>query len=561
MRYAQKAMLICAAVAIPFTPHAIARSHNAPVAAAHGPAPAPNAPRLMIAISIDQFSADLFSQYRSHFTGGLARLAGGVVFPAGYQSHAATETCPGHSTIMTGMRPAHTGIIANTWFDQSIARASKAVYCAEDETKIASTSGDYVASVVHLLVPTLGERIKAVWPGSRNIAVSGKDRAALMMGGHRIDEVYWWKDKGFVTLDGETLGRVAVEQNAVVAADLAKDDPGYALPDFCAPKDRPITAGPVTVGTGRFAMAAGDKTMFRGSPRLDRATLELATRVIDADRLGHGVTPDVLSISLSATDYVGHGYGTQGAEMCIQLHQLDTALGAFFAALDARGIDYAVVLTADHGGMDMPERLRQQALPAAQRADAALLPRAISERVGTKLGLDPKELLLGDGPSGDLWVRAGLTPEQKSAVIAAAKDDLTNQPQVVKVFTAAEIAEEPMPNGSPERWSVIQRARASFYAPRSGDLVFMLKRSVMALVSPGKGIVATHGSPWDNDRRVPILFWRKGIGPFEQPSPVETVDIAPTLAAWVGLKMPPGTMDGRCLDLDAGPGDTCGASN
>ncbi|WP_428333179.1 alkaline phosphatase family protein [Novosphingobium sp.] len=560
MRYARKALLILAGLVAPIAPHAVARGHNPPAAAPHGQAPAANAPRLVIAISIDQFSADLFAQYRSHFTGGLARLAGGGVFPSGYQSHAATETCPGHSTIMTGMRPAHTGIIANTWFDQSIARANKAVYCAEDETRPAP-AGDYVASVTHLLVPTLGERIKAVWPNSRNIAVSGKDRAALMMGGHRIDEVYWWKARGFVTLDGETVGRVAAEQNAAVAQALAAGDPGYALPDFCVPKDRAVAAGPVTVGTGRFAMAANDATAFRASPRLDRAVLDLATRVIDTDRLGHGVTPDVLSISLSATDYIGHGYGTQGAEMCIQLHQLDTALGDFFTALDVRGIDYAVVLTADHGGADMPERSRQQALPLAQRADAALLPKAVSERVGTRLGIDPKGLLLGEGPAGDLWVRAGLTPEQKSAVIAAAQDDLVKQPQVAKVFTATELAAEPMPSGSPERWSLIQRARASFYAPRSGDLVVLLNRGIMALVTPGKGIVATHGSPWDNNRRVPILFWRKGIVTFEQPSPVETVDIAPTLAAWVGLKLPPGTMDGRCLDLDAGPGNTCGADN
>uniref|UniRef100_UPI0038F5F60E alkaline phosphatase family protein n=1 Tax=Streptomyces galilaeus TaxID=33899 RepID=UPI0038F5F60E len=81
---------------------------------------------------------------------------------------AATETCPGHSTILTGMRPAHTGIIANTWIDQSVAREAKAVYCAEDETKPAAAPGDYVASVAHLQVPTLGERIKAAWPTSRN---------------------------------------------------------------------------------------------------------------------------------------------------------------------------------------------------------------------------------------------------------------------------------------------------------------------------------------------------------------------------------------------------------
>jgi len=566
MTFARKAMLFAMSLALPLAQPAAARD---PVVAP----PAPDAPRLVIAIAIDQFSADLFAQYRSHFTGGMARLAGGAVFPSGFQSHAATETCPGHSTLMTGMRPAHTGIIANTWFDQSVARANKAVYCAEDETKTAAVAGDYVASVGHLLVPTLGERIKAVWPTSRNIAVSGKDRAALMMGGHRIDEVYWWKGKGFVTLDGATASAGVAAQNAAIAATLTAGSPAYDLPGDCAAHDRAVRAGvtavtagsttvssaAVSVGTGRFALAAGDATGFRASPRLDRAVLDLAARLVDTDGLGRGPTPDVLSISLSATDYIGHGYGTQGTEMCIQLHQLDAALGDFFARLDARGIDYGVVLTADHGGFDMPERLREQALPQAQRADPALLPRALSQRIGARLDLDPHGLFLAEGPSGDVWVRRDLTRDQKAAAIAAARADLLGQPQVAAVFTADELAATPMPTGSPETWTLIERARASFYAPRSGDFVVLLKRGVMALSQPGPGYVATHGSPWDYDRRVPILFWRKGLTAFEQPSPVETVDIAPTLAAWVGLKTPPGTFDGRCLDLDAGPGTTCGA--
>src|SRR3954447_16050114 len=90
-----------------------------------------NAPKLMIVISVDQFSADLFDEYRPQFTGGLARLAGGVVFRNGYQSHAVTDTCPGHSTILTGDRPARTGIVGNDWYDQSITRPNKNVYCAE----------------------------------------------------------------------------------------------------------------------------------------------------------------------------------------------------------------------------------------------------------------------------------------------------------------------------------------------------------------------------------------------------------------------------------------------
>ncbi|MEO7827232.1 MAG: alkaline phosphatase family protein, partial [Allosphingosinicella sp.] len=92
---------------------------------------------------------------------------------------------------------------------------------------------------------------------------------------------------------------------------------------------------------------------------------------------------------------------------------------------------------------------------------------------------------------------------------------------------------------------------------RSGDFIVLLKPRVVPIADASRGYVATHGSPWDYDRRVPILFWRKGITPYEQALPVETVDILPTLAPFVGIAIRPGTIDGHCLDLDEGPGTTC----
>jgi predicted AlkP superfamily pyrophosphatase or phosphodiesterase len=117
----------------------------------------PGAPRLLVVISVDQFSADLFDEYRPHFTGGLARLASGTVFRNGYQSHATTETCLGHSTILTGDHPARTGIVGNVWFDPKAPRSDKAVYCAEDESVPGTNSTSYKVSAKHLRVPTLGE--------------------------------------------------------------------------------------------------------------------------------------------------------------------------------------------------------------------------------------------------------------------------------------------------------------------------------------------------------------------------------------------------------------------
>ncbi len=535
----------------------------APAAALAKDPPAPTAsagpPRLIVAVSIDQFSADLFAQYRQRFTGGLARLTQGAVFPSAYQGHAATETCPGHSTLLTGVRPGRNGIVANTWYDPSLARADKRIYCVEDETNPASTSSNPVVSANHLKVPALGEWMKRQWPASRTVAVSGKDRAAIMMGGHQIDEVYWFKGGQFATLNGKTLSPAAQAASAAMAGTIAKGAPAMVPPAFCAPRDYPVAMGKAgSPGAGRFALEKGSADQFRVSPRMDAATLDLAARLVDQDKLGRGAAPDLLAVSLSATDYVGHALGNEGLEMCIQLAELDKGLGAFFARLDKAGIDYAVVLSADHGVFDAVERLDQQGFPAAVRVDPALSPAALGKAVASELGLTLSgPLLYGDGPFGDFYFNRGLTAQQLARAMGAVTARLKAHPQVAAVYSAGEIGATPVPTGSPQDWTLLQRARASFDPARSGDLLVLLKRGVVPIAEPAPGYVATHGSVWDYDRRVPLMFWRKGMVGFEQPAPVETVDIAPTLAAWLGLAVPAGSFDGRCLDLDGGAGDSC----
>ena len=113
---------------------------SAALLSSHAVAQPATPPKLLVVISVDQFSANLFDEYRPHWTDGLARLATGTVFRNGFQSHALTETCPGHSTILTGDHPSRTGIVGNTWVDQSIGRSDKSVYCAEDETQPGTSS-------------------------------------------------------------------------------------------------------------------------------------------------------------------------------------------------------------------------------------------------------------------------------------------------------------------------------------------------------------------------------------------------------------------------------------
>ena len=520
-------------------------------------AQAPTAPKLLVVISVDQFSANLFDEYRPHFTDGMARLASGVVFRNGYQSHAATETCPGHSTILTGDHPARTGIIGNTWIDQSIGRSDKTVYCAEDETQPGTNSITYKVSPKHLLVPTFGELMKRRWPASRTVAVSGKDRAAVMMTGQHPDQRWYWTGKKFDTdLTDVTAPTAVAKVNALVAQGLATDRGPLEPTPYCQTKAREvaISGGGKPVGAGRLRRKAGDATAFRASPEFDGDTLALAAALMDEMKLGRGADPDLLAISLSATDYVGHSFGTEGEEMCLQLTELDREIGDFLKVLDGRGINYSVVLTADHGGKDVPERERLAGVADASRVDAALNASVMGKKLVADLKLPGGPGLMGDSSFGDMYIDRRLRANERAQLLRAAVAAYKAHPQVEAVFTARQIAAAPMPRTPPETWTNLQKVRASYYPGRSGDFFVVLKRDVTPIADTTR-YVATHGSVWDYDRRVPILFWRPGVTGTTVEHSAETTDILPTLAATIGLPVQAGLVDGHCLR--EGPGVNC----
>lgn len=514
--------------------------------------PAPP-PKLIIALSIDQFSADLYDEYRPVLFGGIGRLSRGTVFHNGYQGHNATETCPGHSTIMTGSRPSRTGIIANFWFDPAQARSDKAVYCIEDELVPGSSSVAYTVSPEHLRVPTLGDRLKQAHPSARNVAVAGKDRSAVMMSGHVADQRWYWNGKTFVTdLKGTAMPHSVAAAKTAIANAVAEDRPALESPAFCQSKARvvPIEGGGPPVGNITFARKAGDLKNFRASPEFDGATLALAAALIEEMQLGRGTSTDIISIGLSGTDIIGHAYGTEGAEMCLQLFSLDRDLADFFRLLDSKSIDYEVVLTADHGGQDIPERRREQGVSDASRVDPALTATAVGKAVGAQLGL-AGPVLLGEGSFGDIYVDRSLSPANRARAKAAAVAFYRAHPQVEVVFTKEQLAATAPPIASPDKWSLIERARASFDPGRSGDFVVLLKRNITPIADT-RIYIATHGSSWDYDRRVPILFWRQGMAPADLPEAIETADIMPTLAASIGLAVDPASIDGECLNAVQG---------
>jgi arylsulfatase A-like enzyme len=281
--------------------------------------------------------------------------------------------------------------------------------------------------------------------------------------------------------------------------------------------------------------------------------LALSAALVGELKLGRGPAPDLLTVGLSATDYVGHTYGTGGQEMCLQLLELDRDLGDFFGRLDQWGIDYAVVLTADHGGLDIPERLRLHGVPDAARIDPLLTPKSVGDLVTKETGI-AGPILANVGVIGDLYLDRHLQGPERKRALDAVLDAYRRHPQVYAAFAKDEIASTPMPTGDPTKWTVLQRVRASFDPERSGDFYVVLKPDITP-IGHAAGSVATHGSPWDYDRRVPILFWRANMPASAREEPVETTDIMPTLAAMLAVPIEPGQVDGHCLV--AVPGAVC----
>lgn len=524
------------------------------------PAAEPPHPKLIVTIVVDQYSADLFTEYRPQYEPklqGLARLADGVVFPHGHQGHAATETCPGHSTILTGARPARTGIVANDWQVATLPRMNNgretfAVYCVEKPGEQGSDAGNKVISVDSLLVPTLGDRMKSHDPSARVVAVGGKDRAAVLLGGHNADLTLWWTDKGFATYLGkeatvpkEISGRV----NAAVRSSYGQRTVP-SLPPRCAAKTQQFDVAPASVGT--LAPTDANSKRWRATPAMDSFTVDAALAAVKALALGQRDSIDLLAVSLSANDYVGHYFGTEGPEMCALQLALDKSVGRLLTALDKTRVSYMVVLTADHGGLDIPERNLPRGVPAAQRIRPDVFPGNIGAAVARELGLEGTVLLGGEVFANDVFLSADVPADKRAAVIEAAVRKYCAHPQVEKVFTRNELIAASPPTRPVDEWTLLDRAKASFNPLRSGDLIVLLKPYVTTYLRPRNvdtDYIASHGSPWGYDRRVPILFWWKGIAGFEQPAAVETVDIAPTLASLIGLQIPASEFDGRVLQL------------
>lgn len=535
----------------------------APAAIAQTPSPvasgpAPERPSLVVTIVVDQFSSNLFNQYRDRFTGGLHTLASqGLVYANGFQQHAMTETCPGHATILTGVNPDSAGIPANDWIDRA---TGQEVYClAAPENTLAHgrNTDNGPVGPGNLRATTLGDWLKAREPGTRIFTVSGKDRGAINLAGHHGDGVFWMTDGfGFTTWvePGQTaearLAPVAA-LNTRINARLAASPPTWT---YTRPECRALE-GDWTIGTQTFHATLPPARGFKldTSPVLDELTLEAAIDLLDTQSLGRRGVTDVLGVSLSGTDRIGHAFGTQGPEMCEQMYRLDVALGVFLDRLSQVPGGVVVVLTADHGGSDFPERMHERGYDDAVRGDPAMLGR-INTALQARFDLTTPPLSYGG--SGLMVVGEGnieLADPRRDEIAAAAVELLRSEANIAGAWTIEEVLASPLPRPgqSPQELTLMERHRLSAVAGRSPDIVVSQWPNTTTIPGSATGTLSTHGTAWDYDRGVPIVFWSPGMQGQERFFPIRTIDIAPTLAAIVGVATP-ATVEGRCMDLGLG---------
>jgi predicted AlkP superfamily pyrophosphatase or phosphodiesterase len=502
-------------------------------------------PRLVLVISVDQMRSDYLPRFRSLFTAGLKDLLehGAFLKNARYR-HACTETGPGHSVILTGRSPRSSGVVANTWYDRALRRLVNVV---EDPTVRVLGGQGRSASPANLLGFTVGDLLKVRSPESRVVGVAFKDRAAILLAGQRADAAYWYETAAgrFVT-----SSHYMKEVPAWLSAFNERRRPdSYAskrwerlLPDpevyrRLAGEDDVAGEwdGKVTIFPHTIRGKPGEVLFYddlRRTPFADEITLEVALAAMDAHGLGTDETTDLMAVGFSATDVIGHTYGPDSQEILDQILRLDRTVGRLFAEVERRvGPGRTlVVLASDHGCMPLVESLRKRGIDARRispedlnRLVLAALASRFPGKAGIVLAADPPDYYL------DLEAirRQGLKRTDVEATITKA---LFDSGLVAAVYTREQLLGEPPPG---DRFFDLHRR--AFFAPRSGDLVGRLRENVYV----GGYVGGTgHGTPYDHDRHVPIVFMGAGIVPGERDGECGPEDIAWALGRLLGLDYP-----------------------
>lgn len=532
---------------------------SAPPATASELASEDLAPRLVVVVVVDQLVPDQLERLEPWLDGGLGRFAReGWWLRRAAHAHAGTTTAPGHVTLMTGRYPAHHGIVSNSLYDREQRREVYAV--ADDDATPVGDRGPG-RSPRSIRGEGLGDLLRAAHPGSRTVAIAGKDRAAIGLGGRHPAAVLWWSqgEGGFASSSwyGAELPAWVAEWNAgwperVRAFDGAAVFDG-SLPGSGTAEDE--RAGEAPSGSRRSfpypppsfsdtpsaeERAAAARYAFHG-PLVDRFVLELAIRAVAAEGLGEDDEVDLLLVGLSACDVVGHRCGLYSREVTDVLLRADDELGTLFAELD-RSVGserWIGVLSADHGVLPLPERLVEAGVGARRVLDGpwrlrAAMRSALQERFEADFDVG----FAGGGIAFDEEAArsAGAEPAEVRRVLRGVAEEAE---WVARAFTREDLEAEGALEG-PDPWRAL--AARSYFADRSPDLVVQARPWLLV----GMPLGTTHGSPYPYDREVPLVFLGPGFEAGRTFGPAATVDLLPTVLARLGLPLP-ADLDGHVL--------------
>lgn len=471
--------------------------------------PAPAKPRLVVMITVDQLRYDYLTKFGARFDGGFKRLLGaGAVFTNAHYEQMPTVTAVGHSILLSGAMPAVSGIAGNEWFDRATMRQVTSV--SDPAVQPLGAALPQAASPHRLLVSTLGDEMKMLGRDKvKVIGVSIKDRSAILPAGRMADGAFWF-DKGsgnFVSSTWYFSGLPAwVKQfNESRVVDQWKGDRGYGA------MSETKTGNDVVES---FAEAA-----------------------IEGENLGRNGGTDLLAMSFSANDTVGHAKGPDSPEAQeITLHT-DKVLARFFAFLDKRiGMsNVLIVLAADHGVAALPELMRQRRMPGGRIPAKTVLDavtRALNDRYG-----EAKWILGATGPEPyldhDFIRRSKLDLAEVQDVAAAAVRSL---PHIARVYTR-----EALRRGLAAADQVGARVQNGFYYQRAADLIIVAEPY---WIFEEQG--TTHGTPWNYDSHVPVIFLGPWVKTGRYAVRIQVNDIAPTLADLLQVEPPSGS-SGRVL--------------
>jgi predicted AlkP superfamily pyrophosphatase or phosphodiesterase len=509
-------------------------------------------PKLVVVVVIDQFRPDYLQRFRPYFgTGGFNLfLRRGARFTDAEYKHAVTFTCPGHAVVLTGTYANVNGIISNQWYDS---KAGRQEYCAADSSVTLIGSSDPGRSPRNLLASTVGDELKRTSGGrSRVIAMAGKDRSAIMLGGHKADGAYWMEDSLFVTSTYYMKGLPAWVQQFNASARVSS----YAGKswDRLLPKAAYATVGPDYVaaeqnvaGMGRtfphrLAPDSSPRFLdgFRSSPFQNEVLLDFARTAVTSEKLGVDDDPDLLAVSLSANDVIGHGFGPNSHEVMDVTVRTDRLLDRFFKFLDQQiGLRHVlIVLTADHGIAPLPE-IARDLHPGAGRLDPARIAAAAETALRSQFGAPPGPGWLAHLAPPWLYLNVEALRQRGIAIEEAertARDAVKGVRGVNQALTATELRQQ-------QKDGMASGALLSFYPDRSGNIYYELKPFIV----PGQEPTGTtHGSPWSYDTRVPLLWFGSSIKRGTYKEATSIADIAPTLSALLGIDAPAGS-GGRVL--------------